>query len=147
VFDKFAARTTATETTATEITEIVESCGLRIARNKASHAVSAVGALEHVHVRYNNLGAVLKVLTKWLGGDPDAFEATIVRDLGDFMAAHPEAGHARIVESLRPVTPRNLRQRIKRAQGELGTPRREAAQSTLRALYNDKLRAKQRLVT
>jgi len=84
VYDKFHVSVTAGRKRERDIQRAVESNGQKICRQKDEGGISAVGALGSVYDRSGDvvLGQVIRTINLGFGGDPQAFDRSIIEGLG-----------------------------------------------------------------
>ncbi len=84
LYDKFHVSCTAGHRRERDIQRVVEANGQKISRNNDEGGISAVGALTAVYDRSGDtvLGQVIRAINLGFGGDPMAFDRSIVEGLG-----------------------------------------------------------------
>jgi ParB-like nuclease domain len=144
VYDKWRARITARDPLALEIRDILDALNLRISKAVGRNCISAIQAVESVHVGNGNLKHTLAILKRWSDGvTPEAFDGVLIRCMSQFVKDHPEHKPSEMVARLEPIAPARVINRIKRAQGsDPDVPKMTAAVTVLREIYNTKNRNK-----
>ncbi len=144
-FDRYRARMVNKEPIAVAFTEVVESCGLKIAQTGKRNVVVAVQAVEFAHRRNHNLAETLTLLRAWGGGDIEAFDGQFIKDFSCFLYDYRDTLDIEsLTVKLGKVTAPLLARRIKTHQENLGV-RRAAANQALREIYNVRKSAAGRL--
>lgn len=109
--DTFKVGVQAGEEDKVAINKIVRGCGYRIDSNKLEGAISAVGSLTQVYVRYGGktLTDTLTLIQATWGMDPNAVVGPIIMGFGSFLATYDKANWGRLKEALqRRFTPGSL---------------------------------------
>jgi hypothetical protein len=127
-----------------EIDSIVRGLGLRVQTGNGKRSVCAVKALVSVHKRQGNLRPVLWVLTKWMDGEPSAYNGDLIKAVGLFLAHYRDVDLGRLMTQLQPCSPESIVATMKRYKNE-GASLAEAACVVLAEKYNKRLSAKKQL--
>lgn len=151
--DLFKARLAGNEPVATAINAIVTLAGLRVANYGAGGVITAVQALESIHVRHGTLTQTLSVLKAAWGdrGNRDgkqkasrrgdgAYNGMLMKAVGLFLARYPEADSARLIQKLKKEEPVDLLAVMKSDQKTNGGAHDLCGAKVLRGLYNQRLR-------
>jgi len=83
-YDKFHVACTAGRRRESDIRRAVESNGLKIGRQKEENTIGAVSALGRVYDKSGDIvvGQVVRTIKNAYGGDPTAFDASVIEGLG-----------------------------------------------------------------
>jgi hypothetical protein len=135
--DDFKAALVEGDKTAVEVNDIVTAAGLKIGKSTASRTICAVRSLVFVHTHKKTLAKTLDVLTAW-SDDSGAYEGSLIRAIGSFLAHYPQATTRELTRKLAPWAPDRLVYKIRRTASEIGP--RDAAIETLLEIYNHGLR-------
>ena len=144
VFDKYKARLVAREPVAMSIDSILNGLRLKVGRSQQARTVCAIEALESSYPS-GKLAGALSILTDWRGGDPSAYEGSLIRAVTAFLVEYRDADPLVLVSQLQNYTPGNVLSRIRATKGELACTPREAACSALQKLYNERTPKRRRL--
>jgi hypothetical protein len=144
VFDKFKARLVAEDPVALGITTILKDLDLKITKAQQRRGVCAIQALESAYYTHK-LDQTLRVLTKWMDGDPSAYEGPLLRAVAEFLREYSYVDPSELSKRLEKHTPTKLLTRFRARQEELGCTSREAACVVLREIYNERRPGRLRL--
>jgi hypothetical protein len=83
-FDRFHVSCTAGHKRENDIRRIIEANGLKITRQREEGSISAIASLGKVYDRSGDvvLGQVVRTLKNAYGGDPNAFDSTLIEGVG-----------------------------------------------------------------
>lgn len=126
---------------AVEIQNIVTDTGFIVAFGSGNKTISAVGCLEYVHKRMNNLQRVLEILKPWAEFDDRVTDGTIIRGVALFLLTFGDkVSDARLTAVLRKRAAVTVIGDIRALSRDF--PRRIASQMALRTIYNRAVRSK-----
>lgn len=141
LFDKFIVGVQADRADECAVVRMVESNGLKVARNPRQNTVAAVGALMKIRNTFGDtvLGQTLRALKHAYDGAPEAFDGFLMTGVGMvFNRFNGRTNEAHMADALATVKkgPTGIRQRAELIQEKVGADKRHCIAAAVVEAYN-----------